>query len=168
MPFVLGSTQDEIANAIVAALRGPQAVAAGLQLEAKNVGGGRVHLGAPEGYTLNTEPSNLGQPATILSLAVPAVAGNPNAADVFDTQTFTVTYTPAAGPATTIRFEFDTDVIPNVTPGNIAGRDSGRSGPAHAGFRGGSDRHGPVGNAAGRVAAGAAACRRRLDPHPSR
>jgi hypothetical protein len=118
VPFVLGSSQDEIAAAIVAALRSPEAVAAGLLLEAKNVGGGRVHLGAPERYTLNTEPSNLSQPATILSLAVPAVAGNPSAADVFDTQTFTVTYTPAAGPATTVRFEFDTDVFPNVTPGN--------------------------------------------------
>ena len=118
VPFVLGSTQDEIADAIVAALRSPEAVAVGLQLAAKNVGGGQVHLGAPEGYTLNTELSNLAQPATILSLAVPAVAGNASAADVFDTQTFTVTYTPATGPATTIRFEFDTDLIPNVTPGN--------------------------------------------------
>nr|MCU0980281.1 hypothetical protein [Pirellulaceae bacterium] len=116
VPFELGDSQDEIADAIVAALRSPAAVAAGLQLEAKNVGDGRVHLGAPERYTLNTEPSNLSQPATILSLAVPAVAGNPGAADVFDTQTFTVTYTPAAGPATTRRFEFDTNGI--VTPGN--------------------------------------------------
>ena len=42
---------NEIANAIVTALRGSEAVAAGLQLAAKNVGGGRVHLGAPEAYT---------------------------------------------------------------------------------------------------------------------
>ncbi len=119
VPFVLGSTQDEIAAAIVAALRDTTAVAAGLQLSAKSVGGGRVHLGAPEGYTLNTELSNLGQPATILSLAVPAVTGNPSIADVFDTQTFTVTYTPATGPATTLRFEFDTSATPSVTPGNI-------------------------------------------------
>jgi hypothetical protein len=119
VPFVLGGSQDEIADAIVAVLRGPDAIAAGLVLDAKNVGGGRIHLGAPENYTLNTKPSNLGQPATILTLAVPAATGNPTVADVFDGQTFTITYSPAAGPITTARFEFDTSLIPSVTPGNV-------------------------------------------------
>jgi len=119
VPFVLGSSQDEIADAIVAALRSPEAIAAGLVLDAKNVGGGRVHLGAPEHYTLNTKPGNLGQPATILSLAVPSVAGSPDVANVFDGQTFTITYSPATGPATVVRFEFDTSLIPSVIPGNV-------------------------------------------------
>lgn len=119
VPFVLGSSQDEIADAIVTALRGQQAIDAGLILDAKNVGDGRIHLGAPEHYTLNTKSGNLGQPATILSLAVPSVAGSPDVANVFDGQTFSLTYTPATGPATFVRFEFDTSLIPSVTPGNI-------------------------------------------------
>lgn len=119
VPFVLGSSQDEIADAIVTALRSPAAIAAGLVLDAKNVGGGRVHLGAPEHYSLNTKPGNLGQPATILSLAVPSVAGSPSVANVFDGQTFSITYTPQAGSATAVRFEFDTSLIPSVTPGNV-------------------------------------------------
>jgi hypothetical protein len=119
VPFVLGSSQDEIADAIVTALRSQEALDAGLILDAKNVGGGRVHLGAPEHYTLNTKPGNLGQPATILSLAVPSVAGSPDVANVFDGQTFNITYTPQAGPETNLRFEFDTSLPPSVTQGNV-------------------------------------------------
>lgn len=116
--FALGDTQDQIAAAIAAALNGSQAQAAGLQLQAKNVGGGLVHLGAPEYYTLNTELSTLGQPATIMSLAVPAVTANPTIADVYDGQTFRITYTPPVGAPTTVSFEFDTDTFPNFNPAN--------------------------------------------------
>lgn len=119
VPFVLGSSQEEIADAIVAVLRGPAAIGAGLLLDAKHIGGGRIHLGAPEGYTLNTRPSNLGQPATIQTLAVPSATSNPAVADVFDGQTFSIAYAPPGGPTTSVRFEFDTDLVPGVAPGNV-------------------------------------------------
>lgn len=118
VPFELGDTPSQIADAIVAALTGVDAQAAELQLAAKNAGGGLVHLGAPERYTLNTELSSLSQPATIMSLAVPAVSAFDLSADVYDGQTFTITHTSAAGPSTTVTFEFDTDAIPNVVPPN--------------------------------------------------
>ncbi len=99
----------------MAALTGTAAQNAGLQLAAKNVGGGLVHLGAPEGYTLNTDLSTLLQAATIMSLAVPAETANPTVADVDDGQTFSITYTPDTGAPTTVAFEFDTNGSLNNT-----------------------------------------------------
>lgn len=109
VPFELDDTPEQIADAIVAALTGTDAQDAGLDLAAKNVGGGLVHLGAPEDYTLNTDLSTLLQAATIMTLAVPAQAANPTFADVNDGQTFSITFTPDTGPATTVTFEFDTN-----------------------------------------------------------
>jgi hypothetical protein len=74
--FNLGASEDEIADAMVAALTSPEAVAAGLDLQPKNIGEGRVHLGAPEHYTLDTDLSSLIQPATSMTLAVPEVVAD--------------------------------------------------------------------------------------------
>jgi len=115
VPFGLGDTPAQIADAIVAALTGTSAQDVGLQLAAKNVGEGLVHLGAPEAYTLNTDLSTLLQTATIMSLAVPAKTDNTTVADVDDGQTFSITYTPDSGPATTVIFEFDTNGLLNNT-----------------------------------------------------
>jgi len=102
--FAATATQEEIADALVAALTSGSAQAVGLQMEAKNVGDGLVHLGAPERYMLNMGQSALTQVTTALTVAVPEDPGRPGVAFVADQQTFTID-----DGSTAVTFEFDFD-----------------------------------------------------------
>ena len=102
--FPPNASQDEIADALVTAFTGGEATAAGLQMETKNVGGGLVHLGAPEYYMLNMGQSALSQALTVLAIAVPEDPAAPNVARVTDQQMFTID-----DGASIVTFEFDFD-----------------------------------------------------------
>ena len=148
IPFVVGASQNDLANAIVAALRAANQNVAGLPpaqqprqlvsvLQARNLGGGLIHLGATADIELNVSQSSLTPTVAQFpeSLLVPTTGGS----NISDGESFTISrrqLTPVIevtgngstfldgqflqitdNQGVTRRFEFDTNN--QITTGNI-------------------------------------------------
>ncbi|MGN6133650.1 MAG: GEVED domain-containing protein, partial [Aureliella sp.] len=104
VPFTLGSTQADIAQAVATAIS-----SSGLQVTPRMLGGGAVFLGAETNVRVNTNFTALTQPATTLALKIPDLGPRPGG--ITDGQTFTV-----SDGRRTITFEYDN--TGSVTAGN--------------------------------------------------
>lgn len=106
IPFTLGSTQTDIAQAVAAAIS-----TSNVLVTPRILPGGRVFLGAETNVRVNTNFTALTQPATTLALKIPDLGPRPGG--ITDGQTFTL-----SDGRRTITFEYDNNAI--VTPGNTA------------------------------------------------
>ena len=106
VPFTLGSTQAEIAQAVATAISG-----SGLLVTPRILSGGAVFLGAETNVRVNTNFTTLTQPATTLALKIPDLGPRPGG--ITDGQTFTV-----SDGRRTITFEYDNNGA--ITTGNTA------------------------------------------------
>ncbi|RMF42904.1 MAG: tandem-95 repeat protein, partial [Planctomycetota bacterium] len=104
--FELGDSQEEITDAIVAAIQG-----AGLPVTAAKRDAGTIFLGAAAGVRVNTTFSALTQPTTTLALQMPPLGPRPGG--VTDGQRFTI-----SDGQRTVTFEYDTDGA--IAPGAVA------------------------------------------------
>ena len=99
IPFTLGSTQVEIAQAVSAAI-----TSSGLLVTPRILSGGRVFLGAETNVRVNTNFTALTQPATTLALKIPDLGPRPGG--ITDGQTFTI-----SDGRRTITFEYDNNGV---------------------------------------------------------
>ncbi len=99
VPFNLGSTQDEIAQAVATAITG-----ANLLVTPRILPGGRVFLGAETNVRVDTNFTALTQPATTLALKIPDLGPRPGG--ITDGQTFTI-----SDGRRTITFEYDNNGV---------------------------------------------------------
>ncbi|MCC6508556.1 MAG: tandem-95 repeat protein, partial [Pirellulaceae bacterium] len=104
VPFTLGSTQIDIAQAVATAIS-----SSGLLVTPRILSGGRVFLGAETNVRVNTNFTALTQPATTLALKIPDLGPRPGG--ITDGQTFTI-----SDGRRTITFEYDNNNV--VAAGN--------------------------------------------------